>query len=227
MSSRMGSKHPMREPEQNQMPYYNLGPTIKPSKMSMNTQSVTRYETESPAPWIYDLGTTVVVKPLSIGVRSPQRDTKAEVPAPGSYWIVPPSTKPPPIVGFVGPTDRCPVNLSAESQKPGPGYVIMKVVEISHRAVEVSNSLSNLTLMFIPTQQSHIKDRGQHLEFLSSPLDFAMINSFSPSHSLHLFSFSTIKLSDVYFRLRRDVNKQFPDIVKSIQTPEIEKPWLN
>jgi hypothetical protein len=215
----------MREPERNQMPYYNLGPTIKPTKKSMAARPATRYETESPGPGIYDLGTTVVVKSLSIGVRSSQRDPKAEVPAPGSYWIVPPSTKPPPIVGFVGPTDRCPVNLSAESQKPGPGpgYVIMKVVEISHRAVEVSNSLSNLTLMFIPTQQSHIKDRGQHLEFLSSPLDFAMINSFSPSHSLHLFSFSTIKLSDVYFRLRRDVNKQFPDIVKSIQKPEIEK----
>jgi hypothetical protein len=118
----MRSKRPMREPERNQMPYYNLGPTIKPSKKSMATRPVTRYETESPGPAVYDLGTTVITKPLSIGVRSAQRDPKADVPAPDSYWIVPPSAKPPPIVGFIGPDDRCPVKLSAEAQKPGPGY---------------------------------------------------------------------------------------------------------
>jgi hypothetical protein len=30
--------------------------------------------------------------------------------------------KPPPIVGFMGPLDRCPVNLAHEAKKPGPGY---------------------------------------------------------------------------------------------------------
>jgi hypothetical protein len=121
ISSRMRSRRPMREPERNQMPYYDLGPTIKPSKKSLATRPATRYETESPGP-VYDLGTTVRAKSLSIGIRTPQKDPMADIPAPGSYWMAPPTAKPPPIVGFIGPEDRCPVNLNAEAQKPGPGY---------------------------------------------------------------------------------------------------------
>jgi hypothetical protein len=103
------------------MPYYDLGPTIKPSKRSLAGRPRTSYDTESPGP-VYSLGTTVVPRPLSIGVRAPQRDPRADVPAPDSYWMATIGAKPPPIVGFVGPDDRCPVNLAHEARKPGPGY---------------------------------------------------------------------------------------------------------
>jgi hypothetical protein len=99
------------------MPYYDVGTTIKPSKKSLLRRPATSYETPSPGPQ-YDLGPTIVPTRRSIGVRTSLRDGGGDNPAPGSYWIAEET----PIVGFIGPDDRGPVNLAHEAQQPGPGY---------------------------------------------------------------------------------------------------------
>lgn len=105
-------------------PYYNIGTTIKPIKRSLGVRPPTSYETISPGP-IYDIGTTVVQKKKkerTFGIRTEMKDPHLDVPSPDSYWMAPITPLPPPIVGMTGPTDRAPVDLKKEAEKPGPGY---------------------------------------------------------------------------------------------------------
>jgi hypothetical protein len=103
------------------MPYYDIGTTLSPEKKSLLRRPATSYETVSPGPQ-YDIGTTITPKRRTIGVRHSQKDPHAEDPAPDSYWTREVSAKSPPFMGFPGSADRCPVDLSKEAKKPGPGY---------------------------------------------------------------------------------------------------------
>jgi hypothetical protein len=121
LSSRMRPKPPLTEPERNEMPYYDVGTTINPSKKTHLKRPVTSYETMSPGPH-YHIGTTVVPRRKTIGIRHLSKDSRQENPSPDSYWMAETPPKPPPVVGMLGPDDRCPGNLRHEAAKPGPGY---------------------------------------------------------------------------------------------------------
>jgi hypothetical protein len=118
---RLRSRIPLKDPDRNQMPYYHLGTTINPEKKSLLKRPDTSYDTMSPGP-AYDVRSALAQKPKTIGVRHLHKDPRADNPSPDSYWMAQIPPKAPPIVGFTGPADRCPVNLAKEAKKPGPGY---------------------------------------------------------------------------------------------------------
>lgn len=121
LTSRMKTKHPTKEPERNNMPYYDIGTTINPKKRSHGVRPKTSYETMSPGP-TYNIGTTINPKNRTIGIRHVYHDPHEDIPSPDSYWMGEVTPMPPPIVSIVGPSDRAPINEKEEKLKPGPGY---------------------------------------------------------------------------------------------------------
>ncbi|KAH0792868.1 h-shippo 1 [Histomonas meleagridis] len=115
----------------NPMPYYDVGTTIKPRKMSMHSRPPTSYETVSPGPGMYDIPSSIVPKKKTIGVRSKTKNPHDEIPSPDSYGCVDIKPKSSSITGFLGSGDRFVVNLKEEAKKPGPGYYDPKNNEIS------------------------------------------------------------------------------------------------
>jgi hypothetical protein len=103
------------------MPYYGLGGTIRPLGRSLGCRIESSFDTVSPGPR-YNLRTQLDGQGRAIGALIPTKNPHADTPAPDSYWMVPEPPKPPRILGFVGPADRCPVDLRKEAQRPGPGY---------------------------------------------------------------------------------------------------------
>lgn len=121
IGTKMRSRTPMNKQERNRMPYYDIGTTINTKSVTIGSRPATSYETMSPGPG-YDIGTLMVPKNKTIGERHVVHDPMDDNPAPGSYWIGEQPKKPPPIIGFPGPDDRCVINIKKEKQKPGPGY---------------------------------------------------------------------------------------------------------
>jgi hypothetical protein len=74
----------------------------------------------SPGP-VYDKPPAIESRPAGIGER-PTQTASEKQPGPADYFETPITPHPPPLCGFYGPTDRCPVNLDHEKQKPGAGY---------------------------------------------------------------------------------------------------------
>ncbi|OHT08419.1 hypothetical protein TRFO_23104 [Tritrichomonas foetus] len=121
IGTKMRPRTSMKKPERNKMPYYDIGTTVNPKSLTIGSRPVTSYETMSPGPG-YDLGTLMVPKSRTIGERHEIHDPMLDNPAPGSYWMAEQPKKPPPIIGFPGPDDRCIINEKEEKRKPGPGY---------------------------------------------------------------------------------------------------------
>ena len=140
IGTKMRPKTAIKPPEKNNMPYYNIGSTIKPKSMSIGNRPKTSYETMSPGP-SYDLGTLMIPKNKTIGIKHKFYDPKMDTPAPGSYWMAEQPKKPPPIIGFPGPDDRSVINEKEERGKPGPGYyeITLKdqMIATSNRGVHI------------------------------------------------------------------------------------------
>jgi hypothetical protein len=119
---RLGSRPPLRDPERNQMPYYDIGTTVKSLRRSMGHRPATSFEVDTPGPG-YDLPSTLERRKRSIGIRISQKDPNYDNPAPDSYWMAVDPPRPPPFVGFLGPEPigRAPADIRAEAKKPGPG----------------------------------------------------------------------------------------------------------
>jgi hypothetical protein len=105
------------------MPYYDTRGRGARGGRAIAARPPTAYETASPGPR-YALPPGIAPRSRTIGVRTAQRDPRAENPGPGSYWLAPEAPRPPPVVGILGPApeERCLVGRGGPAETPGPAY---------------------------------------------------------------------------------------------------------
>lgn len=121
ISTTIGSRPPLPHGDICDYPYHKYPGCISPRKFSHLKRPETSYETMSPGP-IYNKPPAIEKKPISIGSKTRIKNPHDDVPSPAEYFSIPITPTPFPPCGFYGPSDRCPVDLEKEAEKPGPGY---------------------------------------------------------------------------------------------------------
>ena len=112
-------RHKTYEPEINYAPYHSGPDKYIPRKKSIGNRPPVSYETDSPGP-IYDQGTTIVSKQVTIRPKTVIKDISQDTPSPCAYWLSPTTPVPPPIYGFCGPDNRSLINEQEQKFMPGP-----------------------------------------------------------------------------------------------------------
>lgn len=125
----------------NNVPYYDIPTTIKNKKISMLSRPPTSYETPSPGP-VYNLPSSIVPRPMTIGVRTTQKNPLNDVPGPDAYFAsdAPKDISEDVVCPLDGPYSRDIINYKEVSRLPGPGqYNVDEAEKNRKKGFTISN----------------------------------------------------------------------------------------
>lgn len=105
------------------VPYYDIPSTIdNKKKIHMLSRPPTSYETPSPGP-VYDIPTSIVPRPMTIGVKTEKKNPMSDIPGPDAYFSsdAPKDISEDVVCPLDGPYARDIINYKEVSSLPGPG----------------------------------------------------------------------------------------------------------